>query len=319
MKAIRVIENYCKCKITEVTANFPTGKVTLYKTDTEPTFTASVNSDNVLIEIKYSSEKEISGEKMQFAAEMIGSFAEYLNKEDSHNNFSASSEKQPDHPQENNDSLFILGSYAASIVHEIKNPLISIGGFAKRLVQSISDPKLQKMAQIISSEAHRLERLAEDILTYSKKQDLQIIPIDLAQEMADIKSLFEIRSKDLHISLNFDVPQNATVYADKNKFHQVLVNLVANAMCAIGEKGCINITFTEYNNLQTLTVSDTGGGIPEENLSKIFEPFFTTSPKGTGLGLVITKKIMTDHGGDIAVKNGKDGAEITLTLPKGNL
>lgn len=216
----------------------------------------------------------------------------------------------------NNERILSLGSYAASIVHEIKNPLISIGGFAKRLMNAINDPNLQKMANIISSESERLERLAEDILSYTKKHEPNKSSINLKEELDNIKILFDVRSNATNIQLNTDAPVDVTVDADKNHLRQVLVNLVANSMNAIGSDGEINIIYENRGDFHIIKVSDTGGGIPEENISKLFKPFFTTSPKGTGLGLSISKKIMTNHGGDITVKNNEKGAEFTLLLPK---
>lgn len=229
---------------------------------------------------------------------------------------SLSSEKSLAGQLKNNERLLSLGTYAAAIVHEIKNPLISIGGFAKRLINAINDPNLQKMANIISSESERLERLAEDILSYTKKHNPNKMQLDLYDELENLKALFEVRSHATNIDIVTDAPENIMVDADRNHFRQVLVNLIANAMVAIGENGEIRISYENRGDFHIIKVADTGGGIPQDNLAKLFKPFFTTSPKGTGLGLAISKKIMTNHGGDITVKNNDKGAEFTLLLPK---
>ena len=229
---------------------------------------------------------------------------------------SLSSEEQLAGQLKNNERLFTLGSYTAAIVHEIKNPLISIGGFAKRLKKAISDPNLQKMANIISTESERLERLTEDILSYTKNHEPKKQPFVLLDEMQNIASIFDIRSKDFNIAIILDIPAEKEINADKNQFRQVMVNLIANSITAIGQNGKINISLSESDNFDIIKLSDTGGGIPAENLQKLFKPFFTTSPKGTGLGLVISKKIMTNHGGNISAENGREGAVFTLTLPK---
>lgn len=230
--------------------------------------------------------------------------------------YSLASEKQLNQQIKNNEALITLGNYAATLAHEIKNPLISIGGFAKRIMKAVADPDLQKMAKIISTESERLERLTEDILSYAKKHEPIKTPVNLKEEIEHIKMLFENRSKDTNISINIGIDPKTIIYVDKNQFRQVVVNLVANAMNAIEKNGHINITCLEHDSFNNLIISDTGSGIPEDNMPQLFKPFFTTSKNGTGLGLAISKKIMINHGGDIVAKNGKVGAEFTLIIPK---
>lgn len=230
--------------------------------------------------------------------------------------YSLNSEKQLAEQIKNNEALITLGNYAATLAHEIKNPLISIGGFAKRIKKAVEDPDLQKMANIISTESERLERLTEDILSYSKKHEPIKQPINLLEEIENIKMLFENRSKESRIDIKTDIDPAISVSVDKNQFRQVVVNLVANAMNAIEKNGAVNISCNAHSSFHNLIIADTGSGIPESNLTKLFKPFFTTSKNGTGLGLAISKKIMINHGGDIVAKNGTSGAEFTLIIPK---
>ncbi len=229
---------------------------------------------------------------------------------------SLASEKQMASQIKNDENLLALGNYAAAIAHEIKNPLISIGGFAKRLMKAINDPSLQKMANIISTESERLERLTEDILSFSKKHEPDKTPVPLLEEMENIKSLFDLRSQETGIDIILRIPESAVINVDRNQFRQVTVNLIANAMTAIGTDGAVTVSLEEKERFYVIIIADTGSGIPEENLPKLFKPFFTTSSKGTGLGLAISKKIMTNHGGDITVRNGGRGAEFSLLVPK---
>ena len=229
---------------------------------------------------------------------------------------SLASKKQMADQIKKDENLLALGNYAAAMVHEIKNPLISIGGFAKRLVKAINDPSLQKMANIISTESERLERLAEDILSFSKKHEPEKTLLPLLEELENIKMLFEVRSQETDIDITLHIPESTVLNVDRYQFRQVVVNLIANAMTAIGTNGSVTVSQEEREQFYIITIADTGGGIPEENIRKLFMPFFTTSSKGTGLGLAISKKIMTNHGGDITVKNGKNGAEFSLFLPK---
>lgn len=230
--------------------------------------------------------------------------------------YSLISEKQLTEQIKNNEALLTLGNYAATIAHEIKNPLISIGGFAKRIMKAVEDPDLRKMAKIISTESERLERLTEDILSYAKKHEPVKTAVNLLEEIENIKMLFESRSKETNVSIGIDISSEIIIHVDKNQFRQVVVNLVANAMNAVEKNGNVNISCQEHGSYENLIITDTGSGIPEDNLPKLFKPFFTTSRNGTGLGLAISKKIMINHGGDIVAKNGKKGAEFTLIIPK---
>lgn len=230
--------------------------------------------------------------------------------------YSLVSEKQLTEQIKNNEALLTLGNYAATIAHEIKNPLISIGGFAKRIMKAVNDPDLKKMAKIISTESERLERLTEDILSYAKKHEPIKTSVNLYEEIENIKMLFEGRIKESNITLNVNINPKLIISVDKNQFRQVVVNLIANAMNAVENDGEVTISCNEYESFDNLVIADTGSGIPEDNLAKLFKPFFTTSKNGTGLGLAISKKIMINHGGDIVAKNGAKGAEFTLIIPK---
>lgn len=230
--------------------------------------------------------------------------------------YSIISEKQLTEQIKNNEALLTLGNYAATIAHEIKNPLISIGGFAKRIMKAVEDPDLKKMAKIISTESERLERLTEDILSYAKKHEPIKSSINLSEEIENIRMLFDSRSKETSIAIEVDISPEINILVDRNQFRQVVVNLVANAMNAVEKNGKVTISCHEHGSFENLIIADTGSGIPEDNLPKLFKPFFTTSRNGTGLGLAISKKIMINHGGDIVAKNGKKGAEFTLIIPK---
>lgn len=209
-----------------------------------------------------------------------------------------------------------LGNYANMLAHEIRNPLISIGGFSKRLLKVINDPSLQKMVRIISSEADRLEQLTTDLLSYAKKNALAKTNVSLYEELTASKVLFETRSNESNIDIIIDKSTDVTLYIDRNQFRQVVINLIVNSMNAIKQSGTIKFRCVEDNISYKLIVSDTGEGIPDSSLPNLFEPFFTTSEHGTGLGLAISKKIMLSHGGDIYVTNHENGAEFVLVIPK---
>lgn len=212
-------------------------------------------------------------------------------------------------------SLVTLGNYVATIAHEVKNPLISIGGFAKRLMKAVTNEDLKRMAGIIATESIRLEHLTEDILSFSKKRTPKKEKIQLNILFSEIKPLFETRIAEQNFKLNIDIPDDAYIYADIDQIKQVIVNLIANAMNAMESDGTVTISFQEKDGKTSIMISDTGPGIPLEVMPNLFKPFFTTSNSGTGLGLPISRTILNNHNGDLTVYNSKHGAVFTVTLP----
>ncbi len=212
-------------------------------------------------------------------------------------------------------SLVTLGNYVATIAHEVKNPLISIGGFAKRLMKSVANEDLKRMAKIIATESIRLEHLTEDILAFSKKRTPKKEKILLKELFSEIKPLFETRMAENNFQLNMDIPDDAYINADIDQIKQVIVNLITNAMNAMEQDGAVNISYQEKNGKTSIMIADTGPGIPLEVMPNLFKPFFTTSNAGTGLGLPISRKILNNHNGDLNVYNSKNGAVFTITLP----
>lgn len=214
-------------------------------------------------------------------------------------------------------NLVTLGGYAAMIAHEVKNPLISIGGFAKRLMSSVTDTDLKRIAGIIATESMRLEHLTEDILHFSKKNTPKKQKIILKTMLDNIKALFEQRMREHNFNININVPDNTEIYADNDQIKQVIVNLITNAMNAMESDGTVTISYDERNNRSYISISDTGSGIPDNILPDLFKPFFTTSSRGTGLGLPISRRILNNHGGDLKASNEeKGGAVFTMMLPK---
>lgn len=215
-------------------------------------------------------------------------------------------------------SLVTLGNYVATIAHEVKNPLISIGGFAKRLMKAVTNDDLKRMAGIIATESIRLEHLTEDILSFSRKRPINKEKINLVELFDDIKLLFETRMAENNFKLDVKIKEDDYILADKDQIKQVVVNLIANAMNAMEHDGTVTIEYEQKDNKTSIMISDTGPGIPLEVMPNLFKPFFTTSSSGTGLGLPICRKILNNHNGDLTVYNSKNGAVFTITLPLEN-
>jgi signal transduction histidine kinase len=220
--------------------------------------------------------------------------------------------------------LSALGQVAADIAHEIRNPLVAIGGFARRLVErATGDPSSARYSRIIMDETARLERILDDVLLYTRQKNLNLKPLDLNALAEEVISLSEplLTARNISIERNYD-PSLPPVSADRDQLHQVLVNITLNAEQAMGEGGRLTVkTFSDVEDGRPwvcVSITDTGPGIEPALKERIFDPFFSTKPigEGTGLGLSICKKIVEDHGGSIHVDSTPgQGATFTVRLP----
>jgi signal transduction histidine kinase len=207
------------------------------------------------------------------------------------------------------EKLAALGEVVASIAHEIKNPLVSIGGFARRLERNLKENSSEKKyMRIVLKEVNRLENVLNQTLVFSRDLPPPSGRQDLNRVLEDSLSILEGEFLEGHIAVNRDLAPNLPpLVSDPQQLKQVFLNLFVNAVQAMGSGGQLSVRTSlarkqEKDWLQ-VEVEDTGGGIPQENLENIFNPFFTTKQEGTGLGLAITHKIVTRYGGEIEVIN----------------
>ncbi len=216
--------------------------------------------------------------------------------------------------------LSALGELAGSIAHEIKNPLISIQGFAKRISKAEDIDKARRYSHFIDQEAGRLTNVLLKLLDFSRMDEPKTEETDLASLVDDTLLFMEhhlTRFKNVRLDI---VRASGPVRAFIDRIHiqQALVNLINNAAQAMPEGGTIRIRTGAEGPFGFIDVSDEGSGIDEETLQKIFDPFFTTKPKGegTGLGLSLSKKLLEANGGTITVttKPG-EGSTFRLLIP----
>ena len=220
------------------------------------------------------------------------------------------------------EKLAALGEMSASIAHEIKNPLTVIGGFATRLVKKSGEGDEGRYAKIIRDEARRLEKILGEVLDFSREMRPDLQPFDLNSICEETVGMYEdeLREKGVSLTAEFSA-EPCWVMVDPQQIKQAVINIVSNSEQAMETAEVKELRIKTWvekaaPEKAVLSISDTGGGIPDEVIDNIFNPFFTTKVKGTGLGLAITNKIIKNHGGEIEVINreGK-GINFIIKLP----
>jgi two-component system, NtrC family, sensor histidine kinase HydH len=219
--------------------------------------------------------------------------------------------------------LAAIGEMAAGIAHELKGPLVSIGGFAGRLTRKLpQDSREWEHADLIVREVLRLEGILSEILLFSKKATICYTRCNLADIVKDSLAVVgpPLEEKQISVSTRFS-RQKLMLVGDGQQLKQVFINIILNALDAMGSGGKLVIQTApeELDGAEAVCVriADTGGGIPIEALSSIFTPFYTTKENGTGLGLPIANRIITNHGGKIQIVNKPGhGVEFKIILPK---
>ncbi|MEW6569672.1 MAG: PAS domain-containing protein [Nitrospirota bacterium] len=191
-----------------------------------------------------------------------------------------------------------LGEVAARVAHEIRNPLVSLGGFARRL-QTKLNGGLREYADIIAKEVERLEIILNEILGFVKETRIKKEIVSSDQLMSEVLSFIRNEIDEKGISLILDLGEPVELYIDPNRIKEALLNILANAIQAVDSKGTIYVRSFVKDNTCVIEIRDTGKGIADEDLPFIFDPFFTTKKSGTGLGLTITHRIVEEHGGSI--------------------
>jgi two-component system NtrC family sensor kinase len=226
------------------------------------------------------------------------------------------------------EKLAAVGRLAAGVVHEINNPLATISACAESLEARLnegafdSSPErddLREYLGLIRSEAFRCKSITMGLLDFSRTRTSQHVTIDLADVIRSAARLLshQKRSPEVQFMLEIAVDLHP-VSGDPGQLQQAVIALAANAFDAMGDSGTLSILAHNDDAKVVVEVSDTGVGIPADNLPKIFEPFFTTKEigRGTGLGLAVCYGILTEHGGTLDVQSTVGtGTTFTITLP----
>jgi signal transduction histidine kinase len=214
--------------------------------------------------------------------------------------------------------LAVLGKMAAHISHEIKNPLMLIGGFARQVLKDVAQypPKNLEKLQIIVDEVKRLEEFLVEVGSYAKFSEPQKSPEDLNALIQETCQRLEpsLRESNIELMLKLD-PDLPQVQFDPVHLRQVILNIAKNGIEAMEAGGTLTITTGRQVDRIFAQICDTGSGIPQEVREKIFQPFFSSKPKGSGLGLAISQKIIEAHRGEITFDSEpQKGTRVTIFL-----
>ena len=220
------------------------------------------------------------------------------------------------------EKLALVGKMSSSIAHELRNPLVPIGGFARIIHKKLEEGSpIKKYAEIIIKEIDRLERLLHDLLYYTKEVKPVMQPANLNEIINELIILYEDTFNERKIKVDARIsPEIPLITLDPTQIKQSLMNLLYNAIQAMPDGGILTIESRmeerEGIHYASVYIHDTGCGIPDEVMKRIFDPFYTTKIHGLGLGLTLTKNIIELHGGEIEVKSeGGKGTTFKISLP----
>ena len=216
------------------------------------------------------------------------------------------------------EKLAAIGSMSSYVAHEIRNPLVTIGGFAKTLSRfTFTDSKIKVNIDIIIEEVKRLEKILNNITDFGKPSKPEKIDTQICEVMENTCMLMENYFQEKHITLQkryeTGIPE---VPVDPTQIKQVFLNILMNAVEAMPDGGKLDVNIESVNESIKIYIIDAGKGMQHGVLQNIYDPFFTTKPSGTGVGLSVSLKIIEDHGGTIdAISEQEKGTTMLLTLP----
>ena len=226
--------------------------------------------------------------------------------------------------------LSMLGEMSAGIAHELRNSMGTIMGYVKILTKKYQgDESSKEILSTIVSEINSMDLIIKELLNYGKPVSLSLSKVDLIKLIRTAIDIAIGRFPGVKLEINVNTPDYMQIYVDEVLIRQAIQNVIQNAVEAMPRVGRLKVDVKEYrtelflptaDGIQSelregveIFISDTGAGIPEENLDKIFLPFYTTKPRGTGMGLALVHKIILTHGGNIKV-DSKEGIGTTFRI-----
>jgi two-component system, NtrC family, sensor histidine kinase HydH len=213
-----------------------------------------------------------------------------------------------------------LGEAAATIAHELKNPVITIGAYIQKLLQKTNpdDPNWERLA-VIRGECQRFEVMLQDMIHFSRPIDLDFSFVNINHLIQEVLKTIHPRAEQKQIWVSSNLEGNLpSVQVDQTRMTQVLHNLILNSIQASGSDQQVQVCTRRQKGQVLIEVADLGCGIPPDYQEKIFAPFFSTKKEGSGLGLAISKRIIELHQGRLFFRNNQpQGCVFTISLPLG--
>lgn len=217
------------------------------------------------------------------------------------------------------DKLAALGTMAAGMAHEIKNPLSSMKVLTQLMAQRFHETEYrQKFSEIMPKEISRIDRIVESLLGYARTNSPKIEQVAINEIISESLNFLDEKIKKNNINVTFDGNDLPPILGDSQHFLQVFVNLILNAVQAMPDGGMIKISTNNIENTGEILIQidDSGCGIPKEDMAYLFDPFFTTKHEGTGLGLTIVHGIIDAHNGRVEVESTfNKGTTFKVYLP----
>jgi len=233
------------------------------------------------------------------------------------------------------DRLAVIGELTSSLAHEVRNPLGSIRGAVEIIIdENTSKIKKTEFSKILIEETERITTVLENYLSFAKKKKMQDSEYVFQEIIQNVIIMLSTQARKRKIEINSTIPEGPILLrGDPNDLWQILMNIVLNAIQAMGSGGTIDLNLSESDYINSdkntdhsalnknqrllkLSISDSGPGISKEDLEKIFKPFYTTKINGSGLGLAIVKRIVESNNWEIGVNSSiKSGTEFVINIP----
>lgn len=220
---------------------------------------------------------------------------------------------------ERSHKLSLAGQIAAGVAHEIKNPLASIKGAADILSDPSSSPADQaEFRDLLHAEIRRIDGTVKDFLEFARPRETLLETMNLSDALKAPLRQIEPQAREKNLRLDHEIEPQLHIQGDGEKIHQLVLNLLLNAVQASPPGGEIRVVLASQGPSRVvLEVVDHGAGVSAEHLPSVFEPFFTTRTSGTGLGLPIAKGIVERHGGQIALESSSgQGTRVRVSFPR---
>jgi PAS domain S-box-containing protein len=214
-----------------------------------------------------------------------------------------------------------LGSLASGLHHEIKNPLTALSIHVQLLEEGLREmnctESVEQIIGVLNTEVHRLNGVLESFRSFTNLQRLTIRDTDVVDVLDNVTRLVEPQAtqQEVQIELRRPEPRLPLIPLDTEKFEQAVLNLVINALEAMPSGGTLSIDVKLGEEFLQVEVADTGVGIPEDLQSSVFKPYFSTKTRGSGMGLALTEKLISQHGGNITFQSDQRGTAFCVLLP----